>query len=67
MLLAAASEGIQGVTRIPNSSAVLKEIFGVPKEYEIPCILALGYPKKGIKLPPQHKIQLDNHIHHNSW
>ncbi|UYP46587.1 Bifunctional F420 biosynthesis protein FbiB [Candidatus Lokiarchaeum ossiferum] len=67
ILLAAASEGIQGVTRIPNSSAVLKEILGVPKEYEIPCILALGYPKKGIKLPSQHELQLDNHIHRNSW
>ncbi|MFW9905379.1 MAG: hypothetical protein ACFFFH_13645 [Candidatus Thorarchaeota archaeon] len=46
ILLAAVTEGIYGVTRIPKSSESLKKLLNIPNSYEIPCIVALGYQKK---------------------
>lgn len=48
MLLAAASEGILGVTRIPmaEESEHIKTAVGHPENYVMPCYIALGYPAK---------------------
>ena len=67
ILLAAAAEGIFGVTRIPKSTEPLKKLLGVPENYEIPCFLALGYLKAGTKLPSQHDIKVEDKIMFNKW
>lgn len=69
MLLAAAAEGILGVTRIPFDEEIhpLKAALGVPEGYEIPCYLALGYPAK--ELPPirQTPVCAQERMHQGRW
>lgn len=69
MLIAAASEGIYGVTRIPFDEEIihLRDIMAIPQDYEIPCYLALGYPAKDEKPIIQHKVQAEDRIHYNKW
>ncbi|MFX0093664.1 MAG: nitroreductase family protein [Candidatus Hodarchaeota archaeon] len=67
ILLAAAVEGIFGVTRIPRATKPLKIILGVPEDYEIPCLMALGYPKAGVKLPSQYEFKIEDKIMFNKW
>ncbi|SBW00801.1 conserved hypothetical protein [uncultured delta proteobacterium] len=69
MLLAAASEGILGVTRIPmqEESDHIKSVLGHPDAYVMPCYLALGYPAKNAAIPAQKVIRAKDKIHINSW
>ena len=69
ILVAAASEGIFGVTRIPSESerVILKEFLGLPAGYEIPCYLALGYPAEEARRIPQVNIDLAERIHLDQW
>ena len=69
MLLAAASEGILGVTRIPmgEESEHIKSVIGHPENYVMPCYLALGYPAKNAAIPAQKVINAKDRIHFNSW
>lgn len=47
MLLAAANEGIFGVTRIPFPPERLhvRQVLGLPAEWDFPCYLSLGFPE----------------------
>lgn len=69
ILLAAAEEGLQGVTRIPMDEELkhIKKIINHPDTYAMPCYIALGYPKKDAKLPIQKTINVSNRIHINKW
>ncbi len=69
MLLAAASEGIQGVTRIPfdEEARFLKAELNVPQGYEIPCCLALGYPGGQQAKIRQYAVNVDAKIHLDRW
>lgn len=69
ILVAAASEGIFGVTRIPfeNERRFLKKYFQIPAGYEVPCYLALGYPKVGAYRIPQYEVHLEDKIHLDIW
>lgn len=69
MLLAAASEGIQGVTRIPFDPeiAYLREALGIPSGYEIACYLALGYPAQDRPAIRQTPVSAKAKIHQNKW
>jgi nitroreductase len=69
ILVAAASEGIFGVTRIlfEDERKMLKKFLGVPGGFEIPCHLALGYPAGNAKRLPQVTIEMDERIHMNVW
>lgn len=69
MLLAAAAEGIFGVTRIPFEAEThhLKETLGVPDGYEIPCYLALGYPAKELPATRQIEVDIEERMHHGRW
>lgn len=51
ILVAAASEGIMGVTRIPfeEERPLIRRVLGIPKGVEVPCYLALGYPAQGAR------------------
>ena len=47
ILLAAAEEGIFGVTRVPatpEETENVRRVLGIPGDMEVPCYLALGYP-----------------------
>ena len=69
ILVAAASEGIFGVTRIPfeNERKFLRKFFNIPAGYEVPCYLALGYPKPGAYRIPQFQVHLKEKIHMDGW
>lgn len=69
MLLAAASEGILGVTRIPmqEESEHIHTVIGHPDDYVMPCYLALGYPAENASIPVQKVIHATDRIHITSW
>jgi len=69
ILVAAAAEGIFGVTRIPfeTERKIMKEFFGLPEGYEIPCWIALGYPAESAQRIPQVELDLHERIHLNGW
>ena len=69
ILLAAASEGLLGVTRIPMSEELehIKKTINHPDNYTMPCYIALGYPRKDAKLPTQKVINIEDRIHINNW
>ena len=65
ILVAAASEGIFGVTRIPfeEERGIVKQFLNIPEGYEMPCYLALGYPAENAQRARQVDIQLEERIH----
>ena len=69
ILLAAASEGIFGVTRIPmkEESEHIKTVVGHPDNYVMPCYLALGYPAKNASLPKQKSVDIREKMHFGAW
>lgn len=69
MLVAAASEGIFGVTRIPfkEETVFVKESLHIPQQFEFPCWLALGYPAENAKRTTQVNIDIVSRIHIDSW
>jgi nitroreductase len=69
ILVAAAAEGIFGVTRIPSEREreTIKRFLSVPTDYEIPCYLALGYPKAMAKRARQMEVSVDERIYVNVW
>jgi nitroreductase len=69
ILLAAASEGIFGVTRIPFDEEIeqIREVLDIPEDYQFPCYLALGYPSEDVKPLLQHSIKVDDRMHFNKW
>ncbi|MCL4559110.1 MAG: nitroreductase family protein [Chloroflexi bacterium] len=69
ILVAAASEGIFGVTRIPFEAErnTFKEFLNIPEDYEIPCYLALGYPAEGAQRRRQVNISIEERIHFEVW
>jgi nitroreductase len=69
VLIAAAAEGIFGVTRIPfkEESTFVKEALQIPEQYEFSCWLALGYPAPHAKRAQQVSIDIADRIHPNGW
>ena len=69
ILLAAAAEGIHGVTRIPFDEEIkyLKELLQSPSDYEIPCYIALGYPAENAPRIKQLSIDVKDRIHFDTW
>ncbi len=70
ILLAAANEGIYGVTRIPcldGETKHIKNTLGIPEDYEVPCYIALGYPDENAKIIKQHSIRAEERMHFNKW
>ncbi len=69
ILIAAAAEGIFGVTRIPFEAErkIIRRLLNIPQPYETPCYLALGYPLETAKRLPQYEFNLEEKIHLNAW
>jgi nitroreductase len=70
ILVAAASEGIFGVTKIvsrPSETENVRAILGIPPKYEIPCYLALGYPRDDAFVAKQLSIDVTERLHIDRW
>jgi nitroreductase len=69
MLLAAASEGLYGVTRIPmnGESRHVKAVVNGPDGYVMPCYVALGYPAANAEAVRQKAILPCDRIHMEAW
>jgi nitroreductase len=69
ILVAAAAEGIFGVTRIPFEAErkTIKQFVNLPEEYEVPCYLALGYPAESAARAGQVDVDLEERLHLNGW
>ena len=69
ILIAAASENIFGVTRIPfePERTHLHKVLHIPPEYEMPCYLALGYPAENARRAAQNPINVKEKLHVNIW
>jgi len=69
ILLAAAAEGILGVTKIPanGEEAHIKNVVGHPDDYIMPCYIALGYPAKNASIPKQKEVFAKDRIHVDVW
>lgn len=69
ILLAATSEGISGVTRIPigKEAEHLKSIINHPSDYIMPCYIGLGYAAKNATKIIQKEINVKEKIHINKW
>lgn len=69
ILLAAASEGIFGVTRIPMTDETehIHQVVGHPDNYAFPCYIALGYPTSKAMRTRQHTVSAKSKVHTNAW
>lgn len=69
MLLAAAAEGLGAVFHIPvgDEAAKIKRIAGAPEDYELACLLTIGYPAEDAFLPEQKRIDIGRRIHAGRW
>lgn len=69
MLLAAAAEGIFGVTRIPFPEEIthLRQTLGIPPDYEVACYLALGHPAPNAARPHQLAASAKERIRLEHW
>ena len=69
MLLAATAEGLGTVFHIPvgDEAGKIKKIVVAPEDYELICLLTMGYPKENAFLPKQKEINSEDRIHLNAW
>jgi nitroreductase len=65
ILLAMSAEGLYGVTYVPNGTTSLKEVLGVPEDYEIAALIPIGYPKD--HFVDQKAVSLSQKIHVDNW
>ena len=69
ILLAATAENLGCALRIPEEQENIN-IFNIlehPKEYYMPCFLAIGYPLSNVNNFEQVKHKLNEKIHYNKW
>lgn len=69
IMLAATAEGLGCAMRIPfeQETEYMLNVLNHPKEYVMPCYLAIGYPLPKIKSPQQIKKKIKDKIHYNGW
>jgi nitroreductase len=70
ILIAAASEGIFGVTKIistPEERDHVRATLEIPDEFEIPCYLPLGYPATDAVRHPQVSIAAADRLSIDRW
>ena len=70
ILLAAASEGIFGVTKIistPKEAVHVRNVLEIPPDYEMPCYLALGYPAADAVRTEQISFDVEDRIYVDRW
>jgi len=65
VLLAMATEGLYGVTFIPNETTALKKMLCIPDDYEVAALVPVGYPQE--YFVKQKPLSLREKIHYNKW
>lgn len=65
ILLAMTAEGLFGVTFVPHETEPLKNMLGIPEDYEVATLIPIGYPQE--YLVKQKPISLREKIHFNKW
>ncbi len=66
ILLAMAAEGLFGVTMVPFRTDLLKEMLGIPDEYEVATFLPFGYPATEPVIP-QINRNFEDTVHIDRW
>ncbi len=69
ILLAATAEGLAGTLRIPlnDEPEHIAEVLNHPKDYIMPCYIALGYPSENAVVNKQIERSIEDKIHINGW
>jgi nitroreductase len=69
ILLAVTAEKMGCALRIPFDEEIenISEVLQHPRDYFMPCYLAIGYPLPKIKNPKQIKHKIKDKIHYNKW
>jgi len=67
ILLSAAESGIFGVTYIPNYPDKIKFMLRIPHDFDIACILAMGYPAKDVTVFTPDSYNIKAIIRTNYW
>ena len=69
IFLAATTEGLGTCLHIPMGDEVEKinEVVGAPENYELTCLLAIGYPIADAHICKQVEIDLTKRIHIGRW
>ena len=69
IMLAAAAEKLGCALRIPfeNETENILALLQHPKDYFMPCYLAIGYPLSKSRNPKQIKQKVKEKIHYNEW
>ena len=69
IMLAATAEKLGCAMRIPFEKEIehILETIEHPKDYFMPCYLAIGYPLPNVKSPAQIKQKIKDKIHYNKW
>jgi nitroreductase len=65
ILLAMATEGLYGVTFMAHDTARLKNMLGIPDDYEVATLIPMGYPEK--YFVRQKPVTLKEKIHYDKW
>ena len=69
IMLAATAENLGYAMKIPfqHETKHIFETLQHPKEYFMPCYLAIGHPLSDTKNPKQIKQKIEEKIHYNKW
>lgn len=69
ILLATVAEGFACTLRVPlgDEGEWSRKVLKYPKEYLMPCFLAVGKPKENASVNRQKEYSLDERIHNNIW
>ena len=69
IFLAATAEGLATAMHIPfgDEPEHIAEVLKYPKEYVMPCYIALGYPAADAVVNQQIEHNIEDKIHINSW
>jgi len=70
LLVAAASEGIHGVTKIisrPEERDHVRATLGIPEDYEVTCYLPLGYAAADAVWHEQLTPKVEDRLHIDEW
>jgi nitroreductase len=69
ILLAVTAEKLGCALRIPfdKETENISEVLKHPKDYFMPCYLAIGYPLPKTKNPVQIKHKIKDKVHYNKW
>ena len=65
ILLAMAAEGLYGVTFMTRDTVPLKNMLGIPDDYEIATLIPIGYPEE--HFVRQKPVSLKEKTHYDKW